>query len=109
LVELRKPIIIGSVDDDRICPGNVDAIFDYRRGDENIVFVIDEIEHYLLHFFLVHLPVADRDPRVRDDLLHKRGDRFYGLDAVMNKETCPFLDSSSSIADRITFSENWTT
>src|SRR4029434_8865586 len=73
LIELRQPVSVRPVDDDRVGAWNVDAVLDDRRGDQHVVFVIDEIEHGLLHFFFAHLAVRDNDPRLRDDAADQVG------------------------------------
>src|SRR5690606_10854406 len=83
LIQLGEAVIVGTVDDDRVGTGNVDAVFDDGRRHEHVIFVIDEIEHYLLHFLFVHLAVADGDAGIGDDLLYKGGDRLDSLHAIV--------------------------
>src|SRR5690606_13176646 len=81
-----EAVIVGTVDDDRVGTGNVDAVFDDGRRHEHVIFVIDEIEHYLLHFLFVHLAVADGDAGIGDDLLNKGGDRLDRLHAIVDEK-----------------------
>ena len=89
LVQLRQPVAVGAVDDHRVGVRDVEAVLDDRGGDQHVVFEVDEIEHNLLHFLFVHLPVPDGDTGVRDDLLYQGGDRLYRLDAIVDEEHLP--------------------
>ena len=51
--------------------GNVEAVLDDRRREQDVVLPRDEIEHRPLQLVLVHLPVADDDARLRNEPLQQ--------------------------------------
>ena len=84
LVELREAELVGVVDDDRVDVGNVDPVLDDRRRDEHVDLAVDEARHDRLELVLAHLPVADRDARLRHQLLERARDAVDRLDAVVH-------------------------
>ncbi len=63
LVQIGEPEAVRAVDDDRIGIRNIEPALDDRRRDQHIGLPIHETLHHLLEFILVHLAVADLDPR----------------------------------------------
>ena len=63
LVELRQPVAIGAIDDDRVRVRDVEAVLDDRRRQQHVVLVRDEVDHRLLELVLPHLAVADARSR----------------------------------------------
>ncbi len=86
---MREAVIIGPIDDNGVRTRDVDAVFDDRCSDQNIVFIIDKCEHHFFHLLLVHLAVADGDAGRRNDLLNESCDRLDRLDAVVDKKYLP--------------------
>ena len=72
-------------------------------------FAVDEARHHRLEFVLGHLPVADRDPGARDELLEGAGDAVDRLDAVVDVVDWPPRSSSVAIARWTTASDCGTT
>ena len=46
--------------------------------------MLNKIEHYLLHFLLIHLAMTHHQAGLGHDPLHQGGNRFDGFDPVMN-------------------------
>ena len=65
--------------------GNVEAVLDDRRRQQHVELPRDEIEHRPLERVLVHLPVADDDPRLGHQPLHQVADREDRLDPVVDE------------------------
>ena len=86
LIELRKTVVIGAVDDDRVRVRDVYAVLDDRRRDQHVVLVRHEIQHHLLHLFFAHLAVPDADRRLRHEAVQQVGHRVDRLDAVVDEE-----------------------
>src|ERR671938_676519 len=83
---MRKTVSVGAVYDDGIGARDVYAVLYNGRRHENVILVVHEIEHHALHLTLVHLPVPDRQSRLRDETLNERCDSVNGLDAVVYEE-----------------------
>src|SRR5688572_33465568 len=81
--------MIGAIYDDGVGAGDVYAVLDDGGRNENVIYVVDEVEHYLLHLFLVHLTVPDRQACLRPATLYARCDRLDRLDAIVNEEDLP--------------------
>ena len=47
LVQLGQSEAVGTIDDDRVGPGNVETVLDDRRRDQHVGAVFDEVEHHL--------------------------------------------------------------
>src|SRR5436305_1797037 len=73
LVQLRDAEHVGPVDDQRVGVGNVEAGFDDRRRNQDVVGLLPEADHDLLERALGHLAVGDRDASLGDDLGQLRG------------------------------------
>ena len=68
LVELREPELSGAIDNDRVYVGDVEARFDDRRADEDVVLRIGELDHHPLQFAFVHLTVRHDVAGLGDEL-----------------------------------------
>ena len=78
--------MIGAVYDDCVGAGDVYTVLNDGRGHQHIVFVLNEIEHYPLHLFFIHLPMADSQTRLRYEAFDERGNRFDGFNAIVYEE-----------------------
>ena len=86
MIKLRKTVIVGAVYDDCVSAGDVYSVFNDRGGHQHIVLITNEIKHDALHFFFVHLAVADRHARLRHQTLDQRGNGFDRLDTIVNEK-----------------------
>ena len=86
LVQLAQTEVIGPVDDERVRVGDVDARFDDSRADEHVDLLVPEVDDHLLKRTLAHLPVGDRDSRLRHEIAQPRCDPVDRLDPVVNEE-----------------------
>ena len=63
LVELREPEHVGSLHDERVRLGDVDARLDDRRRDQDVRIPREERVHALLELALAHLAVCDEEAK----------------------------------------------
>ena len=68
LVQLGEPEQVGPLADQRVGVADVEAVLDDRRADQDVEPLLPEVDDHLLEHVLVHLPVRDRDPRLRHEL-----------------------------------------
>src|SRR5438874_7667244 len=85
LVQIGKAITVRLVDKDGVDVGNIQAALDDRGRQEDVAFLLDEIEHGLFQLVLVHLAVSDGDARFRHHLLNLTGNILDVVNSVMNK------------------------
>ena len=86
LIELREAEHIGAPDDQRIGGGNVEAGFDDRRREQNVVFAVIEGRHLVFEFGRRHLPMRDDEFRL-GQVFAQEGRRFLEiLDARADEE-----------------------
>ncbi len=85
LMQLSEPHVISPIDDDRICGRNVDAAFDDGRAHQQVEPAVIEVDHELLEIFFSHLPVADADAGLRDQLLDLAGHLVDGADFIVDE------------------------
>src|SRR5690349_8684824 len=78
--------MIGAIYDDCVRPRDVYTVLDDGRRNENIIFVVDEVEHDSLHLFFVHLSMTNGQPRLWHQTLDKRGDGLDCFDSIMDEE-----------------------
>ena len=83
LVQLRKAKAIRPMDDNRVGGRHVDAAFDDRGAQQDAEAAMVEVEHDLLEFPLRHLPVADADARLGNQLLQPLLDAADVFNAVV--------------------------
>ena len=76
LVDLSESEFVGTIHDDGIGIGNVDAGFNDGGADQNIGSLVIKIRHDLLELFFAHLTMADKDSRGWHQLLEFIGDPF---------------------------------
>ncbi len=86
LVELGEPERVGPLDDQRVRLRDVEAGLDDRRRDEHVRVSAQEREHLLLELALAHLPVADGDSELGDELADAVGGHLDRLDPVVQVE-----------------------
>ncbi len=86
LVELAEAEHVGSVDDERVHRGHVDARLDDRRADEHVEPALPEVDDDLFERAFVHLSVRDRDAGLGDEVAERRRDRLDVLHAVVHEE-----------------------
>src|SRR5690606_76958 len=98
-MEIRQAEHMGLVDDDRVRVGNVEARFDYVRGDQHINLAVDEPHHHLFKLCTFHLSVCNADACVGHKAKDNVRDLFNVAYSVVNKED---LTSATKLeADRI--------
>ena len=81
LIERGQAKHIGAMHDERIRGGNVEAGFDDRGGDENVVFALIEGRHFLFQLRRRHLPVGHDEFRLGHRGAQKGGGLLQILDA----------------------------
>ena len=86
MIKLRKTVIVSAIYDDGVRTGDVYTVLDNRGGDQHIVFVVNEIQHYSLHLFFVHLAMADGHTRLRHETLDQGRDCVDRFDAIVNEK-----------------------
>ena len=110
LIQFGKAETVGAIDEDRVGARNVEAVFDDRRGDQNVRLAAHEFEHHGFQFLLIHLAVPDHDARFRHQLVapDPRANKSIRRGCAPGKlaRAGPI---SSSIARRISDSENGAT
>ena len=89
LVQFAQAEAVGVVDDDRVGVGNIQAAFDDRRADQDVRLVADELHHHVFQLPFAHLPVADDDAGIGDQLLNLIGHLDDVLHAVVNEIDLP--------------------
>ena len=84
LVQLRKPHLVGILDDEGVDIGDIDARFDYRRANQYLHLAVGDLLHNRGEHILIHLPVGYTD----GDLAAEHVTNFHGraldvIDAVV--------------------------
>ncbi len=78
LVQLREPVLVGAIDDERVRVGDVEAGLDDGGRDEHVELALPEVDHDLLEHVLGQLAVGDGDARLGHDLGDLRRDAVDG-------------------------------
>ena len=78
--------MIGAVDEDGVGIGDVDAVFDDGRGDEDVGLPVFKGVEDGVEFIGGHLSVADDDARFGNEFLEFFGDVEDRLDAVVDEK-----------------------
>ncbi|CAB4849628.1 unannotated protein [freshwater metagenome] len=73
LVQLRQTERIGTIEDEGVGIGDVQAALDDRRRDENVEFLLPEVDDHLLERMLVHLSVRGPYARLGHEIADLRG------------------------------------
>src|SRR5690606_35893436 len=89
LIQIGEAEAVGAIDDNGVGVGNVDAAFDDGGSDQNVEFVANEAIHDVFEIVLVHLPVADGDARVGNEVLQFAAYAFDRSDAVVQEKYLP--------------------
>ena len=89
LVQLREPQPVGTLDDQGVGVGDVQAGFDYRRADEHVELLVPEVQDHLLQTPLGHLAVGRRDPRLGHEFADARGGLLDARHLVVDEEDLP--------------------
>ena len=89
LVELCEAKHVGSVDNDRVRIGHVEAGLDDGRGDQDVRFVFHEFQHDGFQRFGIHLAVCHHHAGFRDQLAQPRPDAFHRFDPVVHEVDLP--------------------
>src|SRR5439155_23554160 len=71
LIQLRKAVPIGTVDDQGIGQRNIETVFNDGGCDEHIKLVMHEFGHHCLEFLFAQLPMTDSNAGFGRDLLNK--------------------------------------
>ncbi len=90
LIQLREPEHVGPVDDERVDRRHVEAALDDRRAHQHVVLALPELLHDAFEPAFVHLPVRDRDARLRHESLDVVGDVGDVAHPVVHEEHLPF-------------------
>ena len=85
-MQIGQSELLCIIDDDRICIRYVDATLHNARGDQYIVFVIDEIQNDLFQLLRFHLPVTDSDTGIRHFTFDKHFHFINILDAIVDEK-----------------------
>src|SRR5579885_2759929 len=72
-VQLGQPEAIGAVDEDGVGTGDIEAVLDDGRGDENVGFIANELEHDGLELFFAHLAMTDNHTSLGNELRDESG------------------------------------
>ncbi len=89
LVQLGQPEGVGTIDDQSVGVGDVQAGLHDGRAHEDIELVVPEPLHGGLQQVLGHLPVRDHHPRLGHQLTHPGGGRVDRADPVVHVERLP--------------------
>ena len=89
LVQVGETKLLCIVNNNGIGIGYVDAAFDNARCHQYVVFVVYEIEDFLLQFVWIHLSVGDTDAGIGHFAAHQRFYLVDILDAVVDEEHLP--------------------
>jgi len=65
LVQLREAEAVGTVHDDSVGRGHIDAGFNNRGAQQHVESLVVKIAHYRFQIALVHLSVCHADARFR--------------------------------------------
>lgn len=85
-MQIGQSELLCIINDDRICIRYVDATLHNARGDQYIVFVIDEIQNDLFQLLRFHLPVTDSDTGIRHLTFDKCFHFINILDAIVDEK-----------------------
>ncbi len=85
LMQLRKPHVIGAIDDDGVGRGHVDAALYDGRADQQVEAAVIEIDHELFQVALSHLSVPHTHARFRNESLDVGGDLLDRADLVVHE------------------------
>ena len=85
LVQVGESEMLGTIDDDGIGIGDVDAVLDDGGGEQHVVVVVDEVEDDVLQLFGFHLSVSHGDAGVRHILMDEFLDTCQVVDAGIDE------------------------
>ena len=85
LVQLGKPELVGAMHDHRIGVRDVNAGFDNRRAQQDVIAVRNEVTHDFFKFAFMHLAVSDADTRFRQEVFQHDAPVFDRFDFVVQK------------------------
>ena len=85
LVQVGESEVVGSVDDDGVGVGYVDAVLDDGRRQQHVVVVVGKVEDNLLQFLGLHLTVSHRYACVRHVLIDNLLDALQVVDARIDE------------------------
>ena len=105
LMEVTESKHIGAVDDDGVGIWYVESRLYYISGDEDIVFMVDEVHHDFFKFFAVHLSMSSCYSSIWDEFHDQIGDAVDFSHSIVNKEN---LSTSSQLV-RNGISDNFLT
>ena len=74
------------IHDDGVGAGNVQAVFDQRRGHQHIVLPLHELQHRPLEFLFAHLAVRHAHARGGQQALQERGHLENRFHPVVHEE-----------------------
>ena len=85
LIKFGKAEAIGAVDEDSVGARNVQTVLNDGRGDEDISFIADKLEHDFLEVFLAHLAMSHDDASFGNEFSDEIGEGVDGLNAIVNE------------------------
>ena len=89
LVQLRQPVALRVLNDDRIRQRNIQAVFHNRGADKYVVLMLHEAQQHAFQFGLRHLSMPHADAHLRHRVLQPHGSLVNGIHAVMNEIHLP--------------------
>ncbi|MNX98757.1 hypothetical protein D3C86_1311770 [compost metagenome] len=89
LVQLGQAELVGAVDQDGVGGRHVDAGFDNRRAEQDVVTPRHEVAHHALQLALVHLAMGHGDTRLGHQFHQPGALVLDGLDLVMKEVDLP--------------------
>ena len=85
-MKLGKSELVGTMNNDGVGAGDVDAGFNYGGANQQVVTFVVKVGHDFLQFPLWHLTVGNRDSSLGDNLLEEFSSLINGFDFVMQIE-----------------------
>ena len=89
LVQLGESHEVGTVDEQGVGGGDVDAGLDDRRAHQDVGATLPEIHHDLLELFLGHLAVGGEHPGLGNEFADLLGRLLDGLHPIVDEEHLP--------------------
>ena len=88
-MKVAQSYVLRLVYDDGVSVGDVQAVFDDGRAEQDIIIAPDEREHLILEGFGFHLPVGGANLGVRHQAVEYFLDMGEFLDLVVQEEYLP--------------------
>ena len=85
LVKLGESQAVGAIDEDGVAERDIEAVLDDGGRDQDVGFVMHELEHHFFQFAFRHLAVTYDDARSRHQRLELGGDLPDAVHAVVHE------------------------